>query len=99
VHSRPVPDAGFQLPIFRIPVFHPPDEHAVTEQEVEAVLARRTAELMRIEGVQGTGLALCNGSPCIRVYVLDENARRRVPDHMDGVTVSVVVTGTIRPAY
>jgi hypothetical protein len=64
--------------------------------DIEAVLERRTPELMRIEGVQGVGQALCDDSPCIRVYVLDAAAQARVPARLDGIPVSTVITGVIR---
>jgi hypothetical protein len=66
-------------------------------QTIEQVLARRTPELMSIEGVQGVGQALCSGTPCIRVYLFDEAARARLPRQLDGYPVTGVVTGTIRP--
>jgi hypothetical protein len=66
------------------------------EQDIEDVLRRHTPELMRIEGVQGVGEAICDGAPCIRVYVLDAAAEVRVPTQVDGVRVSAVITGPIR---
>ena len=71
------------------------EDQAVTE-DIEAVLERRTPELMRIEGVQGVGQGLCDGAPCIRVYVLDAAAQARVPARLDGFPVSTVITGVIR---
>lgn len=71
------------------------EDEAVTA-DIEAVLERRTPELMRIEGVQGVGQALCDGAPCIRVYVLDAAAQARVPARLDGFPVSTVITGVIR---
>jgi hypothetical protein len=65
-------------------------------QDIEDVLRRHTPELMRIEGVQGVGEAVCDGTPCIRVYVLDAAAEARVPARVDGVRVSAVITGPIR---
>lgn len=64
---------------------------------IENVLAAHTAELMRMDGVTGTGLGQCDGTPCIRVYVRDEGAAGTVPKTLDGYTVSTVVTGVIRP--
>lgn len=72
-------------------------EDEAVAADIEAVLERRTPELMRIEGVQGVGQALCDGSPCIRVYVLDAAAQARVPARLDGIPVSTVITGVIRP--
>jgi hypothetical protein len=46
--------------------------------------------------VAGVGQALCDGAPCIRVYVIDAAAQARVPARLDGCPVSTVVTGPIR---
>lgn len=66
------------------------------DADIEGVLARRTPELMRIEGVQGVGQALCDSVPCIRVYVLNAAAQERVPPRVDGIPISTVITGIIR---
>ena len=71
-------------------------EDEAVAADIEAVLERRTPELMRIEGVQGVGQALCDGAPCIRVYVVDARAQARVPARLDGFPVSTVITGVIR---
>lgn len=63
---------------------------------IEQVLARRTAELMRIDGVEGVGQALCADQPCIRVYIRTETVRERLPRELEGYTVSAVVTGPVR---
>lgn len=65
---------------------------------IEQVLMKCTPDLMRIEGVQGVGQALCDSAPCIRVYVLDAAAEARVPLRIDGIPVSTVITGVIRGA-
>lgn len=65
-------------------------------QDIEKALALHTPTLMRIEGVQGVGQAMCDSTPCIRVYVLDAAAEARVPPKLDGIVVSTVVTGVIR---
>ena len=66
------------------------------KEDIEAVLERRTPELMRRAGVQGVGQALCDGRPCIRVYLLDESVAASLPDSLDGYPVSTVVTGPVR---
>lgn len=71
-------------------------EDTVMQPDIERVLAERTPVLMRIEGVQGVGQALCDGAPCIRVYVLDAAAQARVPARIEGFPVSIVITGVIR---
>jgi hypothetical protein len=64
---------------------------------IEQVLARHAPELMRIEGVEGVGQALCDGQPCVRVYLRDAAAASRVPRELDGYRVDTVVTGGIGP--
>jgi hypothetical protein len=71
-------------------------EDEAVAADIEAVLERRTPELMRIAGVLGVGQALCDTAPCIRVYVVDTAAQARVPARLDGFPVSTVVTGVIR---
>lgn len=66
-------------------------------RSIEEVLAAHTATLMRMDGVTGTGLGQCDGTPCIRVYVTDEDAAGAVPETLDGHAVSTVVMGRIRP--
>lgn len=66
------------------------------KEDIEVVLERRTPELMRRAGVQGVGQALCDGRPCIRVYLLDASVAASLPDTLDGYPVSTVVTGPIR---
>lgn len=64
---------------------------------IEQVLERHADDLMRIEGVIGVGQALCEGEPCIRVYLATDSVRQDVPAKLDGYIVSTVVTGVVRP--
>jgi hypothetical protein len=63
---------------------------------IEEAIAARTPELLRLTGVVGVGQALCDGSPCIRVYVRTAEAVRDLPARLDGYPVSPVVTGLVR---
>ena len=75
------------------------DTRAVTSKTIEAVLAAHTDSLMALPGVVGTAIGLCDGVPCIRVFLADANAaaRRRIPEQLEGYPVKVEVTGPIRP--
>jgi hypothetical protein len=42
----------------------------VGEMTISEVLKERTGALMSIQGVVGTGQGLCDGRPCIKVYVV-----------------------------
>ena len=64
---------------------------------IEDVLARRAPELMRIDGVEGVGQALCDTTPCIRVYIRTDTVAARLPRTLEGYAVDPVVTGTVRP--
>ena len=71
----------------------------VATQDIDAVLAAHTDALLALPGVVGTAVGLCDGERCIKVLVADANAdaRRRIPDRLDGYRVVVEVTGIIRP--
>lgn len=59
-----------------------------------AVHRRHTPDLMRIEGVVGTGLAVDADEPRIRVFTVHGNVRG-IPDHVENVPIERVVTGLI----
>lgn len=71
---------------------------AVPPKSIEEVLAVHTDSLMALPGVVGTAIGLCDGTPCIHVFVTDTAtaARRRIPDRLEGYRVEVQVTGPIR---
>ena len=75
------------------------ETQAVTSKTIEAVLAAHTDSLMALPGVVGTAIGLCDGAPCIRVFLADSGAaaRRRIPQELEGYPLKVEVTGPIRP--
>ena len=68
-------------------------------QSLEDVLATHTDSLMALEGVTGVGQALCEGAPCLRVYVAARTPalEQELPDVIGGYPVEIVETGQIRP--
>jgi PKD repeat protein len=81
----------------------PTDSEPTVEQiqtqngDVAAALVvhtRHTPDLMKIEGVVGTGLGVDGEEPRIRVYTVHGNVRG-IPDHVDNVPIERVVTGLI----
>src|SRR2546426_8516042 len=78
---------------------HREETQAVTSRTIEAVLAAHTDSLMALPGVVGTAIGLCDGAPCIRVFLAASGAaaRRRIPTQLEGYPVKVEVTGPIRP--
>jgi len=45
-------------------------EKAVAETTITEVLQERTEALMSVQGVVGAGQGLCDGRPCVKVYVV-----------------------------
>ncbi len=65
---------------------------------IEEVLAERTPEWMEVPGVVGTGIGLCEGEPCIVVYVSERTPEvgERIPAEVEGYRVRIEETGPIR---
>lgn len=66
---------------------------------IEEVLETHTDSLMDIEGVEGVGQALCDETPCIRIYAseMTPEIENEIPDTLDGYAIDVEVTGRIGP--
>ena len=49
-------------------------------------------------GVVGTAIGLCDGAPCIRVFIADASAPagQSIPARLEGYPVRVEVTGRFR---
>ena len=75
----------------------PPIISPATPADLPAIfeLLQRSA----LPGVVGTAIGLCDGTPCIRVFLADSSdaARRRIPAQLEGYPVRAEVTGPIRP--
>jgi len=69
---------------------------AVADRTIEAVLEDSTNAWLERPGVTGTALGRCDGAPCIVVYVVDDRAGDRFPDHVEGHPIDVRVSGRIR---
>lgn len=67
-------------------------------KSIEDVLREHTKELMSIAGVMGTAQGLCDGKPCIKVFVDKETRKlkKEIPDVIEGYRVVVQATGEIR---
>ncbi len=57
-----------------------------------------TEEVIDLPGVVGTAVGLCDGEPCIKVYLASPSPQvvDRIPDTYRGHTVDVEVTGEFR---
>ena len=74
-------------------------EDQVSQRSIQEVQEAFTPEWMELPWVLGTGLALCDGKPCIRVFLARESpeARAAIPEEVEGYPVELVVTGPFEP--
>ena len=65
------------------------------EHTIEEVLAMHNDSLMALPGVVGTAIGLCDGAPCIRIFVRDSAAARRnaLADKLGGYPLRVEISG------
>lgn len=76
-----------------------PQEDDVEARTIEEVQEAHTAAWMKIPGVVGTGIGLCDDTePCIRVFLEapSPEADRAIPRRVEGHRVELVVTGAFR---
>ena len=65
---------------------------------IEDVISKYENELLGKKGVVGVGTGMCNGKPCIKVYVIKitEELKKEIPTHLDGFLVELEEVGEIR---
>lgn len=68
-------------------------------RSIEEVQETHSAEWMKIPGVVGTGIGLCDDEPCIKVFVVrrTEEIDEKIPDLVEGYAVRIEVTGEFQP--
>jgi hypothetical protein len=79
-------------------VYDSAGEHTMKEKTIQEVLSEYTGELMSLPGVVGTAQGLCDGKPCIKVFVTEKTPEldQRIPDSLGGYPVMTEETGVIR---
>jgi hypothetical protein len=77
---------------------HHQGDEAMSQKPIEAVLKKHTDELMAMPGVVGTAQGLCDGKPCIKVYVaaLTPELKKKIPKNLESYPVAVEITGEFR---
>jgi hypothetical protein len=70
----------------------------VQKKTIEEVLKEHTGELMSIPGVVGAGQSLCNGQPCIKVFVSKKTVdlQKKIPKTLEGYPVVIQETGRFK---
>ena len=68
----------------------------IMDPKLEAAQRKLTAKVMNRPGVTGTAIGEQGGKVCLKVYVSDEKAGKKLPRNVDGFRVVVEVTGVFR---
>lgn len=70
----------------------------MTATSIAEIIKEHAAVLMAIPGVVGVGQGLCEGVPCIKVYVVGKTTdlERDIPDTLDGYRVVIEEAGEIK---
>jgi len=68
-------------------------EESAPSRPIEEVLAAHTDAWMALDGVVGTALGACDGTPCLVIYARDDSVRARMPEEVEGYRLDVRVTG------
>jgi hypothetical protein len=71
----------------------------MSTKTIEEALKEHTEELMALSGVVGTAQGLCDGQPCIKVFVVRARPAlaQKIQAILAGYSVVVEETGKIRP--
>jgi len=71
----------------------------MAKKTIEETLEEHTGALMSLSGVVGTAQGLCDGKPCIKIYVSKRTRRlaHKIPEVLEGYPVVIEETGAFRP--
>lgn len=74
-------------------------ERPMQARAIEVVLREHSRKLLSLPGVVGVAEGLCDGKPCIRVYIATTSGEleRQLPVSLEGYPVTVEETGEVRP--
>jgi hypothetical protein len=74
------------------------EDPSMPNKSLEEVLQEHTNSLMAMSGVVGTAQGLCDGEPCIRVFVTkkSDELMGQIPPQIEGYLVDVQETGEFR---
>ena len=74
------------------------EDPSMPNKSLEEILQEYTDSLMTMSGVVGTAQGLCDGEPCIRVFVIkkSDELMGQIPPMIEGYPVDVQETGEFR---
>lgn len=64
--------------------------------DVAAAQEKLNGKVLGKPGISGTAIGMKNGGPCLKVYVADSAAAKRVPNTVGGFPVVVEKSGSFR---
>jgi hypothetical protein len=79
-------------------IAHCMGKNPMAAETIKEVLKKHTKDLMSMPGVVGTGQGLCEGKPCIKVFVIEKtpDLDQKIPKTIDGYPVAIEETGEIK---
>ena len=65
------------------------EREEMPSRTIKDVLKEHTNDLMAIPGVVGTGQGLCDGDPCLKVFVMKKTTKllKKIPFDLEGYPV------------
>ena len=77
---------------------HKGDTTAMHGETIEKALIDLNQKVLSLPDVVGTAQGLCDGKPCLKVYIkkFSPELRRQIPTMIDGYSVIAEETGEIR---
>jgi hypothetical protein len=75
-----------------------PEGNQMGAKAIEEVIKEHAREWMAIPGVVGGGQGLCEGKPCIKVFVIKKtpDLEQKLPKTLDGYPVVIEETGEVK---
>jgi len=74
------------------------EENQMPTKPIVEVLKEHAKPLMSIPGVVGAGQGLCEGKPCIKVFVVKKipELEQKIPETLEGYPVVIEETGEVK---
>ena len=70
----------------------------MSKHTIEEILQKNTNKWMKIPGVVGTALGICNNKPCIKIFVtqITNQIKRQIPKQIENHLIIIESTGLFR---
>ena len=70
----------------------------MSAMKIEEVLKKYADNLMSLSDVVGVGQGLCDGEPCIKVFVIKktQELEEKIPGKIEGYNLKIEETGRVR---